>query len=600
MIDERKLCYWRFGLVILTPSLCSLVYGIDLGVTSFVLEMMMLSSDDEYWWKDIRDNNFQQGLFVSSLSLGAFLGSYIVYYCTKFGSISRRCEIRISVVLYLLGTVFNVASGTVFRNYSIIIGLTSLVLGRLLFGMGVGFIMHGSPIYMSEMCPARIRGSVVAAKEAFIVSGIVVGYAIGNYYLSENSHWYRLYASTTIVTIPAALLSFFFIPRSIRWLLLHNRIDEAQESLRFLYNIKEEDDDEEEDILLPPDFLLLQQQQQKCYNKKKNKNTLTKILYDTKNRKAFVASIGLVVLQQLSGQPSIISYVTVLFSICGSDGTSSVLTAILMSCCATFTVSTVDHLGRKLLLKTGCLLMSVAVFILSICYWNYSTTNNNNFHHHHHHYEYYNDDDSTTNNNITTTTIEYEEDTNNYYDHNSSDYYYTDTQRHIIIICMFVYIASYQLSYGPLTWLIVSEVFALDCRGEATAILVQLNYILNFGMQFIVPMLRSTVGWGPTFLFFSLILLVSIGFIHKYVPETTGLTLEQIEAQLSSIENNNHSILNNDKFSIIRTDKKETIESLSSTESTPLLAHIYKTTATINSSSSSIDEVSSLEEEGRQ
>jgi MFS family permease len=185
--EDPKLSHAGLALVILTPALCSFVYGVDLGVTSFVLQMLRdpNSSDSDVWWQDMAGNNIQQGLFVSGLSLGALLGSHVVlFYLARI--IGRRAELRIAACLYLLGTLFNLMSGTVLKNSSTF-GFATLLVGRLLFGAGVGLVQHAAPIYMSEMCPARIRGSVVTAKEASIVIGIVCGYAAGDMFSSRSS-----------------------------------------------------------------------------------------------------------------------------------------------------------------------------------------------------------------------------------------------------------------------------------------------------------------------------------------------------------------------------------------------------------------------------
>jgi len=487
-MKELDVSYSGLALVILTPALCSFVYGVDLGVTSFVLEMLRDPSavNEDVWWSDIGGKYITQGLFVSGLSLGALIGSHVLLvYLSQF--IGRRQEIRVAACLYLIGTILNFSSGTVLKNSPEWVGFSCLMLGRLFFGCGVGFIQHGACIYMSEMCPANIRGAVVAAKEAFIVIGIVVGYSTGDYLSGDPMRWSDLYACTTIVTIPVLIMS-TLIPRSMRWLLMNGKIDEAKQSMQFIYNGN-----------IDEEFEVLRRQivdtQRSPTLQKKNKN---RTLFSKSTRKAFIASIGLVVLQQFSGQPSVISYVTVLFSAAGLSGNSSVWTAILMACSATFTVSMVDRLGRKILLRAGCFLMLFAVVALSVSFWGYHA------------------------------------------DATDGSSYFDGSKPLIILVAMFVYISAYQLSYGPLTWLIVSEVFPIERRGEATAFLVELNYLLNFLVQFLVPTIQALIGWGPLFAIFACILAFSIHFIESHVPETNGMTLEEIEKKLqqqdSSIE----------------------------------------------------------------
>ena len=279
---------------------------------------------------------------------------------------------------------------------------------------------------------------------------------------------------------------------------MNGHYDEAKASMQFVHtsNIDAEFEElrlqmEESSSSRQSTVSLSPVTSQKKQNKqKRQKQEQRTVLFDKSTRKAFTTSIGLVVLQQFSGQPSIISYVTVLFSAAGLSGNSSVWTALLMAVCASFTVSMVDRLGRKPLLKTGIVVMCVATLLLSISFWGYHA------------------DDT---------------------DESSS---FGSASRMLILISMFAYIAGYQLSYGPVTWLIVSEVFPIDKRGEATAFLVELNYCLNFLVQFLVPTIQSCIGWGPTFGIFGTILAMSVHFVDMYVPETMGMTLEEIEHSL--------------------------------------------------------------------
>ena len=190
-MDDLDVSYPGLALVILTPALCSFMYGVDLGVTSFVLLAMLrdpVARNEDVWWSGMVTDHISQGLFVSGLSLGALIGSHILLvYLAQF--IGRRTEIRAAACLYLLGTLLNIASGTLLRNSPQWMGLSCLLLDRLVFECGVGFVQHGACMYMSEMCPASIRGAVVTAKEAFIVIGIIVGYTIGDHFSGDPLKW---------------------------------------------------------------------------------------------------------------------------------------------------------------------------------------------------------------------------------------------------------------------------------------------------------------------------------------------------------------------------------------------------------------------------
>lgn len=131
------------------------LFGYDIGASSFVLQLLR-DGCTRCWWKHFHHSTFQQGLFVSAVSLGALLGSHLVLvYLTD--RIGRRCEIRACAVLYLIGTLLNVISGTILSQSSETVGFSILICGRLVYGIGVGFIMHGvSSILLSHMMSCSV------------------------------------------------------------------------------------------------------------------------------------------------------------------------------------------------------------------------------------------------------------------------------------------------------------------------------------------------------------------------------------------------------------------------------------------------------------
>jgi MFS family permease len=211
-------------------------------------------------------------------------------------------------------------------------------------------------------------------------------------------------------------------------------------------------------------------------------------LFSNDYRKAMVASMGLIIFQQFSGQPSVLSYATVLFQAAGWSGNASVVAAVLMMFMSMSTVVLVDKLGRKRMLCFCCIVMMTALSALSTCFWDWNEQ------------------------------VEVELPT---------------IQKLAILVGMFVYIGGFQLGFGPITWTIVSEVFPLEIRGRAIAFGVELNYLLNFLVQFGFPIILETLGWGRTFSLFATILAFAFFFIREFVPETTGLTLEEIQTQLN-------------------------------------------------------------------
>jgi sugar porter (SP) family MFS transporter len=476
------------SLVFVTPMLGGFLYGFDIGATSFVLAMLLNPSpmqvSSSVWW--IRFSSLQQGLFVSGLSLGGLIGSHLVlmYLSHKIG---RRMELRLSAIFYIVGTLFNVMSGTLLKD-SHALGFLCLFAGRIFYGIGVGFLMHGAPAYLAEMCPAEIRGAVVSAKETVIVSGIVLGYAVGNFISDDPSNWTWLYVLTGLAAVPMFVLT-FFIPRSKRWLLLHGLDDEAYQSIKFVYKGEIREEFDRLALSVRSGNIPKTSKLHAIEGYEVKHAVSSPSVTDPRYRKAIVASMGLILFQQFSGQPSVLSYATVLFQAAGWSGNASVVSSILMLITSMSAVLFIERLGRKVLLSASCIVMMVALSALCTAFWGWD---------------------------------------------NQVGIESGPTQMYIILVSMFLYIGGYQLGFGPITWCIVSEIFPIEIRGTAMALAVELNYALNFIVQFGFPILQSHLGWGPSFSVFGIILAFAYFYIQAFVPETTGLTLEEIQLQLSS------------------------------------------------------------------
>ena len=195
--------YYGLALVFLAPALGGFLYGYDIGATTFVLAMIRSSRDADTWWHHFGMG--QQGLLVSSVALGALIGSHIVLvYLSK--SIGRRKEIRVAASLYVVGAMVTVMSGTILANVRPGMGMATLIAGRILYGAGVGFTMHGAPTYMAEMSPSTVRGTMVSAKATVSVFGILVGMMMGDLMSDYPDNWTGKYCLLSIVYLSPTIV----------------------------------------------------------------------------------------------------------------------------------------------------------------------------------------------------------------------------------------------------------------------------------------------------------------------------------------------------------------------------------------------------------
>ena len=158
------------------PALCGLLFGWDIGATSYVLTQLQSAEYAGVSWSGaVAGSSFLQGLVTSGGVAGALIGAAIVFRIAD--AIGRRRELILAALLYIAGAVLEVASGSFGTSEAS--GLALLLLGRLVYGAACGFAMHGAPAYIAEMSPASIRGMLISLKEAAIVLGICLGYALG-------------------------------------------------------------------------------------------------------------------------------------------------------------------------------------------------------------------------------------------------------------------------------------------------------------------------------------------------------------------------------------------------------------------------------------
>jgi len=534
--EPPEIDYGGLALVFLAPALGGFLYGYDIGATSFVLSMMLADRDHDNWWHNFP--KVQQGLYVSCLAFGALIGSHIVLTFLA-ESIGRRKEIRIAATLYIVGAMLNVMSGTIlattgvfqwppkwyakngdgsdeyysyeYTSLGIGWGFTSLLAGRLFYGAGVGFIMHGAPTYMAEMSPSNVRGALVSAKETVIVFGIIVGMLMGDLQSDYPANWHDLYGFSIIFAVPMLILT-FKIPRSKRWLLMKGYDEEAKASMQFVYKGNVEDEFEKMadtihglccrgnasksfDDIDDADSVVSDSGTNKVIDEDGD-NTPGSIC-SPKYRKIMIIGMCLLLAQQFSGQPCVLAYSRVLFEAAGWGGNTSVITVTIMGVVSSFTVMMVDRLGRKTLLAAGSAIMLISVLLLSYGFAGW--------------------------------------------DENSSDKL-SNEKKQIVLWSMLTFISGYQIGFGPISWTLLSEIYPTEIRGKAMALSVEVNFFAKFLTQFSFPIVQGILGWGTTFLVFACIILLGLLFIIFMVPETKGMSLEEIQLKLQGGSEKKNSI----------------------------------------------------------
>ncbi|CAA6669581.1 unnamed protein product [Spirodela intermedia] len=438
----------------LFPALGGLLYGYDIGATSGATISLESSTLSGTSWYDL--STVEIGLQVSGSLYGALIGSSLAFTVADF--LGRRRELLTASMLYLFGALLTAFA----PNFPV------LVVGRFIFGIGIGLAMHAAPMYIAETSPSQIRGRLISLKELFIVFGMLLGYVTSNIYVEKVSGWRYMYASSAPIALIMGI-GMWWLPPSPRWLLLCAIQGKGNTTVG-----RPHDASSYEEI----DGILAEL----SYTGDEKEAGFREI-FQGKCLKALIIGVGLVFFQQVTGQPSVLYYAATILKSAGfsaaSDATRvSILLGLLKLIMTGVAVLLVDRLGRRPLLLGGVSGIAVSLFLLS------------------------------------------------------SYYVVLNNVPIVAVIALLLYVGCYQLSFGPIGWLMISEIFPLRLRGRGLSIAVLVNFASNALVTFAFSPLEDLVGTAALFAGFGVIAVLSLVFIFFVVPETRGLTLEEIEAKI--------------------------------------------------------------------
>ncbi|XP_059431243.1 D-xylose-proton symporter-like 3, chloroplastic [Corylus avellana] len=455
----------------LFPALGGLLFGYDIGATSGATISLQSPELSGTTWFNI--SAIQLGLVVSGSLYGALFGSILVYPIADF--LGRRRELIIAAVLYALGGLITAYAP----------GLGVLLIGRLLYGLGIGLAMHGAPLYIAETCPSQIRGTLVSLKELFIVLGILLGYFVGSLQVDVVGGWrYMFGVSASIALIMG--LGMWSLPPSPRWLLLRAVQDKGslqdykEKALIALSKLRgRPPGDKLSERQIEDTFVSLKY----AYEDQESEGSFLEV-FQGPSLKAFLIGGGLVLFQQITGQPSVLYYAGSILQTAGfsaaSDATRvSVVIGLFKLLMTWIAILKVDNLGRRPLLIGGVSGIAVSLLLLS------------------------------------------------------AYYKFLGGFPFVAVAGLLLYVGCYQISFGPISWLMVSEIFPIRTRGRGISLAVLTNFGSNALVTFAFLPLKELLGAENLFLLFGAIALLSLVFVVLVVPETKGLSLEEIETKIS-------------------------------------------------------------------
>lgn len=351
---------------------------------------------------------------------------------------------------------------------SVATSVLGIMFGRLIIGFAIGIGSYTAPLYIAEVSAPQLRGALVSLNQLAITLGILCSYLINFVCTDMHGSWRWMFACGLV---PAILLSIgmIFLPESPRWLIKQNQIAKA---LDILKRLRPGHDTEQEIRDIQSSF--------------HGKSSSFKAVFAPWIRPVLFLGAALGFIQQVTGINTIIYYAPTIFQMAGfHDASSSILATVgigIVNVLATiFAICYLDKLGRRPLLLTGLIGMAVSLLGLSLAF-------------------------------------------------------YFGTQlsllRWVAMACTFTFIMCFAFSLGAILWLMVSEIFPLEVRGAAMGVAVFSCWFWNFAVSATFLTLVKWLGPSYTFFMYALMCVLSFVFCYYKVPETRGVTLEQIEANI--------------------------------------------------------------------
>lgn len=426
-----------------------------LGGLLFGYDTAVISGAIGYLQQKFELSALMTGWAASSAIIGCIFGAM---FAGKLSDMWGRKK-----VLMLTAILFGVSA----IGSAIPENLTQFVIARFIGGLGVGAASMLSPLYITELAPASIRGRLVSIYQLAIVIGILLIFfvnmlvqGLGDETWNINFGWRYMLGSETIPAI-LFLIAIFFVPESPRWLMKVGREAEALQVLtrinspaiasRIIEEIK----------------MTLHQQ----------KGTL-KELFKGRFRKAIFIGILLAIFSQVQGINAIMYYAPTIFSEVGNGSqaafTQTVIVGIINVLFTWVAISMVDKVGRKSLLLWGGVGMCLSLIICGASF-------------------------------------------------------YFSLGGYVLLIFILTYVASFAASYGPVTWVVISEIFPIKMRGLAMSVATLMLWISVYFVTQFFPYLLEEIGAAYTFWLFAVMSFFAFLFVYTRVPETKGKSLEEIE-----------------------------------------------------------------------
>lgn len=450
-------------LLAIVAALGGLLFGYDTAVISGAIGFLSTRFELNEVWK---------GWAASCALIGCMVGAGCAGWISdRFG---RKAALILSAVLFTISAI----GAAVPRS------LTEFVLARFIGGVGIGVASMLSPLYISEVAPANIRGRLVTLNQFTIMIGMLVVYfvnsiiaAMGDEAWNVAVGWRWMFGSGAFPAL-FFLVLLFFVPESPRWLTKQGRSGEALAILTRVggrSNAGAAMKEIEESIA--------------------HEGGSIGQLFQPGLRAALVVGVGLAILQQITGINVVLYYAPEIFKSAGMTFTKAINDTVIIGVInLLFTLVAfwlVDRLGRKILLLVASFGMAVSLFLLGTAFMIPSLGRLRLF---------------------------------------SINLGFMNLDMTCMLFFVLAYVASFAVAMGPVVWVVIAEIFPTRIRGRAMSIATVCLWISCYAVSQFFPIMLKTLA-GMVFFVYGLMCVLSFFFFVFFVPETKGKTLEEIEEQ---------------------------------------------------------------------
>ena len=345
-----------------------------------------------------------------------------------------------------------------------------LVIARIVGGIGFGMASMLSPLYIAEVAPAKMRGRLVSVNQLAIVSGMFIVYFV-NYLIQKNG-----VGDWNVTTGWRWMFGSEVLPAALFMSLLLL----IPESPRWL--CKTGKTKEAKNVLaklqapetIPSEIRAIQ-------DSLKGKDASISDLIKPKYKAALIIGILLAIFQQASGINAILYYAPEIFKAAGESASNAFAQTIIIGATnlifTLIAIATVDSLGRKKLLIIGNAIMTICLLLVGFGYGGEGGS--------------------------------------------------------YLLIAVIGYIAAFAISVGPVTWVVISEIFPTQLRGTAMSVATGVLWLMNWIITQTFPIAIDRIGSASTFLIYAAMAFLSLLFVAFALPETKGKSLEEIAQSLA-------------------------------------------------------------------